>query len=1215
MAASSALTRVTLLCALILGLTSGQPNALTHEEIHDFVPAQPPIESPPPRQQAGVASLGGLSAPEITNQGHDFVALRWNPRDGVPSGYRMYSSRWLPSFVARRAPDLTGIYTIDGETVEVCTRRDGTLGEGRMAMYLHSEDGGFSAFGAGRWDTRQGGYSGVMIHSNDTAQSGPLLLYAHRDGWLRMRTGSFVTAADFPHLLAGTPARHLGRLTHGLPPEHACGMMPPPPRQWQTTADQVFPELTGRWVSNYNESIAICTRNGSLISVFSGQDYVQGFAAAQWVSERSRWEGEVAEIRAVRPFWWRLDPDGGKLRGLWEAYNRTWEPAINQTVIPEWEARRDNMEIEPLPYALAGHGLNVEHVCALLDAADSGSGPSAGDVADGWARSAIEQASAPALRGEDRAYSGFGAGFFEYPAFEQRCGNVTVNQTRDDGSTFLNVSTVCADVPGSYDSSGFYRRTIDEQRYGWYFDHLAREIVGGGVSDTVVAPLALGGEYIFRLAALYPSGHHLAVAGGASGSTGAATGGDGSAVGDGGGSDGDGAAVTYVTPSVATAGITLAQGAYSAYSRRTIIVVSGPGAPVNLTVDDVTPNTLKLRWRAPLFDQFAGLWHSDGGTALIGYRVLLRSADEAVADARVNASTRDLEVTLTDLPPQTLWRIQIVAENTQMRGLLTPVLSVATAALRATLWSDCGHRSKVHMPLQYQGCFRDVDTPTSASDMRPAATLPPFSHQLSAALCASACEPFLFFGLRHGGHCACADTFGRYGAVEDHECSVTCTGEANRVCGGGNRTSVYRRDGQHGVMIGVGSYFTYDLIRMRLGIHSLSSVTLPPGLVLTLHSRDELRGMRLNLTQSTSCLASHACNVDEAASQWAEPSPRCANDVWDDETSSLSLSYADGPPTRYTPRPSAETGARAFALGTLGMLARASDLNADVATETNEDRPAGPLAQYWRAPRRGDPSECALRVGGYSSDRICLQAHQMDVPKLQTSWVRANPYTLYEQLAGHQLNSDFSDEFARLKRHEWRATLLEYARPFYIGRVMAGTLDPSVSADEWFPTWFTGLEHLLHLLSIKADGGSPTLGLDDLGQVVSYSAATAPTLPAHPFVPAETRGDGYLARAALSAGGTQEEIRQRLRAQDEIARAGPEAAAATYDTVADPPRGAQGPTHEPMVPYTTPRLQARAAAGSNSAYEAAMRAATVGDAGASGRAGGQEDLPFFGEFT
>ena len=50
--------------------------------------------------------------------------------------------------------------------------------------------GGFSAFATGRWDTRQGGYSGVLLHSNDTAHTGPLLVYAHKEGWLRLRSST-----------------------------------------------------------------------------------------------------------------------------------------------------------------------------------------------------------------------------------------------------------------------------------------------------------------------------------------------------------------------------------------------------------------------------------------------------------------------------------------------------------------------------------------------------------------------------------------------------------------------------------------------------------------------------------------------------------------------------------------------------------------------------------------------------------------------------------------------------------------------------------------------------------------------------------------------------------------------------------------------------------------------------------------------------------------
>ena len=69
----------------------------------------------------------------------------------------------------------------------------------------------------------------------------------------------------------------------------------------------------------------MCTRNGSLVVVFSGPDYVQGFASGSWVTERQRYEGLVAEIEAHRPFNWYLN-DRGKINGLWEAYNRTCAP-------------------------------------------------------------------------------------------------------------------------------------------------------------------------------------------------------------------------------------------------------------------------------------------------------------------------------------------------------------------------------------------------------------------------------------------------------------------------------------------------------------------------------------------------------------------------------------------------------------------------------------------------------------------------------------------------------------------------------------------------------------------------------------------------------------------------------------------------------------------------------------------------------------------------
>jgi hypothetical protein len=239
--------------------------------VHAEVPQQPDIDDPPERQPLTSAQLAlkGLGPPVVTNTGHDFVAMNWTTRPGVPVGHQVFTSRWGPSFVARHAPDWSGMYVIDGETFEVCTKRDGILGEGRMAVFLKSEEGGFLAFGTGKWDVVQGGYSGVLIHSNNTALSGPLLLYKHKDGWLRLREGRFdLPPQSYPY----TPARHADNVSH-LQPTMACELFPPPPTLFQ--ADVPY-EVTGHWISNYNESIAACSSNGSLVVAFSGLGYQQG---------------------------------------------------------------------------------------------------------------------------------------------------------------------------------------------------------------------------------------------------------------------------------------------------------------------------------------------------------------------------------------------------------------------------------------------------------------------------------------------------------------------------------------------------------------------------------------------------------------------------------------------------------------------------------------------------------------------------------------------------------------------------------------------------------------------------------------------------------------------------------------------------------------------------------------------------------------------------
>jgi citrate synthase len=246
----------------------------------------------------------------------------------------VYAARWKPSFVARYAPDLSGRYEWDGETLDVCTVQDGVLGEGRMAAYLHSQDGGFSAIATGRWSVAQGGYAGVMIHSNDTTHSGPLLLYGHRDGSVRVRSGAFYYSAETLRDMAPSFPRMVP-VFRGYTAA-ACDLLPPRPRLAQMSA----PDLSGNYLSNYNESIAVCTRGGSLVAAFSGVGYQQGFAMGRWVDAAGRWEGTVAEIgRDSHPFTWRLA--GDVLSGDWSVYNRTNPWADNSTSATAGEARRD----------------------------------------------------------------------------------------------------------------------------------------------------------------------------------------------------------------------------------------------------------------------------------------------------------------------------------------------------------------------------------------------------------------------------------------------------------------------------------------------------------------------------------------------------------------------------------------------------------------------------------------------------------------------------------------------------------------------------------------------------------------------------------------------------------------------------------------------------------------------------------------------------------
>jgi len=602
-----------------------------------------------------------------------------------------------------------------------------------------------------------------------------------------------------------------------------------------------------------------------------------------------------------------------------------------------------------------------------------------------------------------------GGRLIETPRFSRTCRNETHTFTSADGQQISNATEVCEDDGSLLDVHGFRRRAPEQQRYSWHADEVMLEDAGNA-TNAIIAPLRVGERYIFRVAAIHA------------------------------GVPPPPPPPTYWELLYAQRQLELPEllrdppppvppppppylGVPSAYSQPAHIELSGPGAPIGLRVDHVQPTSLHLSWQPPP-STLTGLWHGDGGARLLGYHVFVSAGE---SEPSLAAKVTTTAFTLSELRPQTLLRIHVCAENEYRVGLNSTSVSVATAALRATLWTECGFSTSLHQPMAYQGCFRtDADAP----DMPPSTVLPSFSYTLSTEECAVACAkepmPTLFFGLQAGGRCLCADTFGRYGAVDDSECRTPCTGEVSRICGSDDRISIYRPAGAHGIMLGVGTYYTYDLVRMRLPVRSLSAVMLPEGLQLELFTRDTLGGMRLNLTSSVRCLAEQRC-VADATAEGAEPAERCVGDVWDDQTASLVLSYRNTAP-KYTPRPGAETGARAFAAGTAGDLSRLLELGGDPSHTSDERSEGVPLTGLWRAPRVGDLTACEQSRGGYSSDQICLQPKRM-MPS--TSPPRRSPFAYLEVLTQLTLSDHFTEQHATRVRAEWRASVAQYARPFF----------------------------------------------------------------------------------------------------------------------------------------------------------------------------------------
>ena len=97
----------------------------------------------------------------------------------------------------------------------------------------------------------------------------------------------------------------------------------------------------------------------------------------------------------------------------------------------------------------------------------------------------------------------------------------------------------------------------------------------------------------------------------------------------------------------------------------------------------------------------------------------------------------------------------------------------------------------------YVGCFVDQPIPMD----RDLSGL--FSHGAhgSIANCRSYCREYYYFGLQYAKECYCGNEYGSHGRAPEDECNMTCF-NANQICGGILRNSVYRVNNYHATFVG-----------------------------------------------------------------------------------------------------------------------------------------------------------------------------------------------------------------------------------------------------------------------------------------------------------------------------------------------------------------------------------------------------------------------------
>jgi hypothetical protein len=61
-------------------------------------------------------------------------------------------------------------------------------------------------------------------------------------------------------------------------------------------------------------------------------------------------------------------------------------------------------------------------------------------------------------------------------------------------------------------------------------------------------------------------------------------------------------------------------------------------------------------------------------------------------------------------------------------------------------------------------------------------------------LCAASCSGYTYFGVEYGRECYCGNSFGAGSvAAAESDCSFTCPGNGQQLCGAGVRLSTYQK--------------------------------------------------------------------------------------------------------------------------------------------------------------------------------------------------------------------------------------------------------------------------------------------------------------------------------------------------------------------------------------------------------------------------------------